>query len=55
MLERGGELITTVVTGRHREAMHGLIQSQVLPGSTICTDEMGGYKDIDQKGYRHLR
>ena len=55
MLERGGELITGVVTRRTKEAMHSLIQHQVLPGTTICTDEMGGYKDIDQSGYRHLK
>ncbi len=35
--------------------MHSLIQHQVLPGTTICTDEMGGYKDIHHKGYRHLK
>ena len=55
MLERGGELVTQVVTCRHKEAMRGLIVSNVLPGTTICTDEMGGYKDIDQSGYRHLK
>ncbi len=55
MLERGGELVTTVVTRRTKFHMHGLILGQVLPGTTICTDEMGGYKDIDQSGYRHLK
>jgi transposase len=55
MLERGGELMSMVVTRRTKEAMHSLIQCNVLPGTTICTDEMGGYKDIDQKGYRHLK
>jgi transposase-like protein len=55
MLERRGELFTRVVTSRTKFAMHALIQQQVLPGTTICTDEMGGYKDIDQKGYRHLK
>jgi len=55
MLERGGELVTQVVTRRTKYHMHALIQGQVLPGTTICTDEMGGYKDIDHKGYRHLK
>ena len=55
MLERGGELITRVVTRRHKAAMHGLILESVIPGTTICTDEMGGYQDIDQSGYRHIR
>lgn len=55
MLERGGELITRVVTSRTKPAMHALIQQHVLPGTVISTDEMGGYKDIDQKGYRHIK
>ncbi len=55
MLERGGELVSGVITRRTKEAMHELILGQILPGTTICTDEMGGYKDIDQKGYRHLK
>ena len=33
---------------RRKAAMHGLILANVLPGTTIYTDEMGGYKDIDQ-------
>ncbi|MFO1097754.1 MAG: transposase [Xanthobacteraceae bacterium] len=55
MLERRGELITKVVTSRTKVAMHGLIQQHVLPGTTISTDEMGGYKRIDQRVYRHIK
>lgn len=55
MLERRGELITRVVTSRTKIAMHSLIQQHVLPGTRISTDEMGGYKDIDQKGYVHIK
>lgn len=55
MLERGGELITRVTHTRTKFHMHGMIQHNVLPGTTISTDEMGGYKDIDQKGYRHIK
>jgi transposase len=55
MLERGGELIIRVVTSRTKFAMHALIQQHVLPGTTINTDEMGGYKDIAHKGYRHVK
>ena len=54
MLERGGELVTRVVTRRHKAAMQSLILSQILPGTTINTDEFGGYKDIDQSGFRHV-
>ncbi len=55
LMERGGELITRVATRRHKAAMHALIQTHVLPGTTICTDEMGGYKDINHAGYNHLK
>lgn len=55
MLERGGELVTHVVTRRTKVAMHALISANVLPGTTISTDEMGGYKDLDHNGFRHVR
>lgn len=55
MLERGGELVTHVVTRRTKVAMHTLINANVLPGTTISTDEMGGYKDLGHNGFRHIR
>ena len=54
MLERGGELVTRVVSGRTKPAMHALINAHVLPGTTIHTDEFGGYKDLALNGYRHV-
>jgi transposase-like protein len=54
MLEREGELVTRVVRSRTKAAMQGLIVSQVLPGTTVHTDEFGGYKDIAESGYRHV-
>jgi transposase-like protein len=55
MLERSGELVTRVAGRRTKEAMHGLILTHVLPGTTVNTDEFGGYKDIDRAGYRHVK
>jgi transposase-like protein len=55
MLERGGELVTRVAGRRTKDAMHGLILTHVLPGSTVNTDEFGGYKDIDQCGFTHVK
>ena len=54
MLERGGELITRVAPARHKAAMHGMINAHVLPGTTLHTDEFGGYKDIALNGYQHV-
>ena len=54
MLERGGELVTRVVTSRTKGAMQAVILEQIIPGTTLNTDEFGGYKDIDQSGYRHV-
>lgn len=55
MLERGGELITRVVTSRTKPAMHALINEHILPGTTVHTDEFGGYKDLADNGYNHVK
>lgn len=55
MLERDGELIARVVTSRTKPAMHSLINAHVLPGTTVNTDEFGGYKDLADNGYRHVK
>jgi transposase-like protein len=54
LLERDGELITRVVARRTKEAMRGVILSHVLPGTTVNTDEFGGYKDLGDCGFRHV-
>ncbi len=54
MLERGGEVVTQVVTSRHRAPMEGLVQSNVLPGSTVATDEFGSYRRLDTLGFNHV-
>lgn len=35
--------------------MHALINAHVLPGTTVNTDEFGGYKDLGLNGYVHVR
>jgi transposase-like protein len=54
-LERDGELITRVVRSRTKEAMRGVITTHVLPGTTINTDEFGGYKDLGDCGFNHIK
>ncbi|WNK01696.1 IS1595 family transposase [Thalassospiraceae bacterium LMO-JJ14] len=55
MLERDGEIVTQVVKGRDKVSMKGVILTHVLPGTTLQTDEFGGYKDIDKSGFRHVK
>jgi transposase-like protein len=54
MLERGGALVTQVVTRRNKpaNARPDLVPS---PSRNHNLHEMGGYKDIDQSGYRHMK
>jgi len=46
MLERGGELMTTVVTRRHKAAMHGLILSQVSPARRSARTKWAGTRTL---------
>lgn len=54
MKERGGKVITKVVTSRHRAPMEAMIQFHVLPGATVSTDEFGSYRRLDDLGYDHM-
>jgi transposase len=53
MLAKGGDVSTHVVTSRHRRPMEALIQTHVLPGTTIHTDAFGSYRFLGGLGYRH--
>ena len=53
-LEQDGELVTHVIKSRTRPAMRRVILGTVLPGTTLSTDEFGGYSQIDRSGYRHI-
>lgn len=55
VMERGGEIVTRVVQRRTKQAMRAVILDTVMPGTTLNTDEFGGYKNIDQSGYRHIK
>ncbi len=54
MLERGGDVVTHVVSSRHRGPMEALIQAHVEPGTTISTDEFGSYRYLNALGYDHM-
>jgi transposase-like protein len=50
MLERNGRVKAEVVLERTQAVLHELIHKHVAPGSTLMTDEHGGYKGTD---YEH--
>lgn len=54
MKERGGKVITEVVTSRHRAPMEAMIQHHVMPGATVSTDEFGSYRRLDDLGFDHM-
>ena len=53
MLERNGNVMTTVVPNCKRETLVPIIQSNVEAGTEIHTDELTSYKGLDQQGFQH--
>ena len=53
--ERGGRTLGIVlgedVSGAR---LMGEVRTNVEPGSVVCTDEWGGYKRLEKRGYQHL-
>ncbi len=47
MLERNGRVKAQVVENRAHKVIHALINENIAPGTTLMTDEHGGYKGID--------
>jgi hypothetical protein len=52
MQEKGGELITRTIPDRSRKSVWPEICSNVLPGSTLHTDELATYRSLSLRGYR---
>jgi transposase-like protein len=55
MLEKGGELVTRVVPNRREHHLRPLIQSYVLPGTNVHTDQHSSFQNLGDCGYRHSR
>lgn len=53
MLENGGELVTMVVPNVQKATLQAHVQAQVLPGTTIHTDELKSYNGLVLRGFRH--
>jgi transposase-like protein len=47
MVERGGRVKAEVVEERTQEVLHSLAAKHIADGSTLMTDEWGGYKGTD--------
>ncbi|WP_397605692.1 IS1595 family transposase [Sphingorhabdus sp.] len=54
LMERGGNVVTKVVTSRHRAPMERIVLDNVQPGSTVATDEFGSYRRLDTLGFDHV-
>lgn len=53
MLEKGGDVVTTVIPNVRRDTLWPLIQANVITDTVIHTDELKSYRGISMKGYRH--
>lgn len=53
MREKGGRTIAHPIDGVDAEALHGTIKAHVGVGSTLHTDEHGGYVGLDGLFYKH--
>ena len=51
--ECGGELITRIIPTNSRDHLVPLVQSNVLPGTTVHTDQLRSYIKLGSLGYRH--
>lgn len=55
VLERGGKVIAEKAKNTQSKTLKKFIKSKVEKGSTMMTDEWGGYNGLDKKGYDHER
>jgi transposase-like protein len=53
MMENGGELVTRVVPNIRKHHLLPHIQSFVLPGTEIHTDECSSYRSLHKLGFTH--
>ncbi len=53
MQDRDGEMISKVVPDAKGKTLKGEIETRVVKGSTIHTDEWASYKGLEARGYTH--
>lgn len=53
MRERGGRTIANVVPNTDAAVLHREVINNIEPGSTIYTDDHGGYRNMHEEGFHH--
>ncbi len=54
-IQRGGRVIAVTVPNVKKATLLKHVQEHVLPATTVYTDELKSYKDLDKHGYAHAR
>jgi transposase-like protein len=54
LLERHGEVRTTVITTTKRETLHGEVKKHVEAGSTVYSDALRSYNQLDREYIHHV-
>jgi transposase len=53
MLQRDGQIMTKIVRSNAGKVLKPIIQENILQGSTIHTDELKSYNNLERVGYEH--
>jgi transposase-like protein len=53
LVERGGKIIAGTVPDATIYTLEPIVRENVVPGSTITTDELPSYNDLKNSGYKH--
>lgn len=52
-MERGGDIITTVVLNQRKATLEPFVTANVETGGVVSTDELASYRGLGKAGYRH--
>lgn len=53
MIQRGGEVAIQMLENVKQKTIQPLIESTILPGTTVYTDEYNIYNRLEQWGFQH--
>jgi transposase-like protein len=53
MIERGGDVVTAIIPDVKRVSLYPVIDSIVIKGSAVHTDQLGSYVGLRDRGYTH--